>query len=59
MGCYEQQLHVSAIRWPSSIYSDYLYTNNVKVYEISTSNYLHSHIVLRIYFRVHNLMMAI
>ena len=31
----------------SSIYSDYLYTNNVKVYEISASNYLYSHIVLR------------
>ena len=30
---------------------------NVKVYEISTSNYLYLH-VLRIYFRVHNLMMA-
>ena len=37
---------------------DYLYTNNVKVYEISTSNYLYLHIVLSIYFRVHNLMMV-
>jgi len=35
-----------------------MYTNNVKVYEISTSNYLYLHIVLSIYFRVHNLMMA-
>jgi len=30
----------------------------VKVYEISTSNYIYLHILLRIYFRVHNLMMA-
>jgi len=42
----------------SSIYSDYMYTDNVKVCDISTSNYLYSHIVLRIYFRVHNLMIA-
>ena len=33
----------------SSIYSDYLYTNNVKVCEISTSNYLYLHSVLSIY----------
>jgi len=30
----------------------YLYTNNVKVYELSTSNYLYLHIVLSIFFRV-------
>jgi len=34
----------------------YLYTNNVKVYEISTSKYLQ--IVLGILFSVYNLMMA-
>jgi len=34
----------------------YLYTNNVEVYEISTSKYLH--IVLSILFSVYNLTMA-
>jgi hypothetical protein len=53
VGCYYTCLiHIS------SMYSDYLYTNNVKVYEISASNYLYLHIVLSIYFRQHNLMMA-
>ena len=33
-------------------------TNNVKVYEISTSKYLYLHTVLSIYFREYNLMMA-
>jgi len=40
----------------SSIYCQHLYINNVKMYEISTSEYLH--IVRSIHFRVYDLMMA-
>jgi len=41
------------IRSNQAQYCLYLYTNNVKMYEISTSKYLH--IVLSIYFSVYNL----
>jgi hypothetical protein len=43
-----------------AINNNYMFrpSRNVKVYEISTSKYLHFHIVLSVYFRVYNLMMA-
>ena len=46
----------SVIRSNQAQYCLYLYTNNVKMYEISTSKYLH--IVLSILFSVYNLTMA-
>ena len=46
----------------TQIYQAYIVTIctqiTLRCIKISTSNYLYSHIVLRIYFRVHNLMMA-
>jgi hypothetical protein len=50
--------NIQSTRIYQAQYCYYLYTNNVKMYEISTSKYLHLHIVLSIYFRVYNLMMA-